>query len=149
MKQNLEKLAADAILNEGISLPLRFRRRTVRVTVKIPTTRDLIRISRMYGETGLKYDEIRQYSFDQKAEMISRHGKAISRMVAYGIVRLHFLGWLGVTLVAWILRRHMNAVAMVEAWEMMLTTINTCPFARIIASAEAINLMEPMTMTSP
>lgn len=149
MKQNMEELAADAILNEGISLPLRFRRRTVRVTVKIPTTRDLIRISRMYGETGLKYDEIRQYSFDQKAEMISLQGKAISRMVAYGIVRLNFLGWLGVSLMAWILRRHMNAVAMVEAWEMMLTTINTCPFERIIASAEAINLMEPMTMTSP
>ena len=57
----LELLAAVALADGGISLPLSltFRRKPVRVTMKIPSTRSLIRISRMYlamGVTAEEYD---------------------------------------------------------------------------------------------
>ena len=53
--RELELLAAAAICDAGISLPLEvaFRRRPVRVTMRIPVTWSLVRVSRLYLKMGV------------------------------------------------------------------------------------------------
>lgn len=142
----LELLAAVALADGGISLPLALilRRRPVRVTMKIPSTRSLIRISRMYLAMGVTAEEYNGYTLEQKARFMVLHGTAVSRTVAYGILRGRILGRLLNRPLAWLLRQNMHPVAMTEAWRQMLTCINTVPFGTIIASAEALNKMQPM-----
>lgn len=50
MNRNIEMLAGITLENEGISLPLHtvLRQKPFRVTMKIPSTRSLIRASRRY-----------------------------------------------------------------------------------------------------
>ncbi|WP_277122316.1 hypothetical protein [Bacteroides ndongoniae] len=144
--KELELLAAVALADGGISLPLSltFRRKPVRVTMKIPSTRSLIRVSRMYLAMGVTAEEYDGYTLEQKARFMVLHGTAVSRTVAYGILRGPIMGRLLNRPLAWLLRQNMHPVAMTEAWRQMLTCINTVPFGTIIASAEALNKMQPM-----
>lgn len=136
----LEQLAAKALLNEGISLPLRTTGgKERRVTMRVPTLRDLIRISEMYVRLDVKYEDLKRMSVEEKAEFVARKGKAVSRMVAFGIVRLPLLNGVASRIVGWWLRRNMHHVALEEAWMKLLALLQTGPFDRIIASAEATN----------
>ena len=50
----IELMAANALVDGGISLPLKtvLREKPFRITMKIPTTRSMIRISELYLKTG-------------------------------------------------------------------------------------------------
>lgn len=140
MKQDLERLAADVLLESGIRLPIKNifgRQRSV--VVHAPTLGDMIRLASAYRQMGVTAEELHRMSFEDKADLMSRQGKVISRMVACGIVRLPFLR--GVT--AWWLRHFVHPVALFEIWNVMLQLIRTSPFELIIPSTEAMNLMKP------
>ena len=55
--------------------------------MRVPTYASLLNIGRMYLKLGVRYDEVKEYDFEQKVEFITRHGVGVSRMVACGIVR--------------------------------------------------------------
>ena len=91
--RDIELLAGIALEDGGISLPLRtVFGKTFRVTMRTPSTRSLIRISRKYCEIGVTPEEYDGYNFDQVARFNIAYSKDISRMVAYGIVRGPVLG---------------------------------------------------------
>lgn len=140
MKQELEKMAADVLLEAGISVPIKniFGRKR-QITVHAPTLGDMIRIGRMYREMDVTHEQLRRMTFEEKADLMARQGKAVSRMVAVGIVRLPFFRGL----VAWWLRRFVHPVALTEIWMVMLSLIRTSPFEIIIPSADALNLLAP------
>lgn len=144
--KDIELLAATIIQDMGISIPLKvyFRRRPLRVTMKVPVIRSFIRITELYHKMGVTAKDYADYTLEQRAEFISRHTRTMSRIVAYGIVRGRFLGlWLNRP-VAWILRGTMDPFALCEAWRQVLNAANTVPFGNIIASVEAINRLSPM-----
>lgn len=144
--KKIELLAAAIIQDMGISIPLKvfFRRRPLRVTMKVPVTRSFIRITELYHKMGVTAKDYAGYTFEQRAEFISRHARAMSRIVAFGIVRGRFLGILLNRPVAWLLRGTMDPFALCEAWRQVLNAANTVPFGNIIASVEAINRLSPM-----
>ena len=144
--KEIELLAAAAIRDAGISLPLAttFRRKPLRVTMKIPSTASLIRITELYHKMGVTAKEYAGYTLEQRAGFIRRHGRMMSRIVAYGIVRGFLLGRLLNRPVAWFLRGTMDPFALYEAWKQVLNAVNTVPFGDIIASAEALNRLSPM-----
>lgn len=146
-----ELLAAVALTDGGISLPLRtvLRNKPFRLTMKMPTTRSLIRISRLYLEIGVSPKELDSYDLDQTARFVLLHGKRVSRIVAAGIVRGPLMGRILNRPVAWLLRETMHPVALTEAWKQILTGLSTTSFGNIIASAAAINKMQPMMTSRP
>ena len=133
-------MAADVLLEAGISVPIKniFGRKR-QITVHAPTLGDMIRIGRMYREMDVTHEQLRRMTFEEKADLMARQGKAVGRMVAVGIVRLPFFRGL----VAWWLRRFVHPVALTEIWMVMLSLIRTSPFEIIIPSAEAMNLLAP------
>lgn len=141
--KNIELLAATALLDGGISLPLRTLFGTFRITMKIPTTKDLLRISAMFLKMNVTKEELDGYTFEQKARFMVINGEEVSRMVAFGIARM-MPGTLKNRFLAWLLRRYMHPVALHEAWMRILSLLNLSPFEDITASAEAINQMAPM-----
>lgn len=142
--KEIELLGATALLNGGISLPLQTLFGTFRLTMKIPSTEDLLRISAMLLKIGVTKEELDKYTFEQKARFMVINGREVSRMVAFGIARRWLPGTVKNRLVAWVLRRYMHPVAMQEAWMRVLSPLNLNPFGNITASAEAINQMAPM-----
>lgn len=116
-----ELLGATALLGGGISLPLQTLLGTVRITMRIPSTEDLLRISRMYLKMGVTAEELNGYTFEQKARFMVIHGREVSRMVAFGIARRWPPPGVKNRIVAWLLRRYMHPVALQEAWMRILS----------------------------
>ena len=132
--QDIELLAGISLSDGGISLPLHtvLRKRPFRITMKTPTTRSLIRISKRYLRIGVTPEEYDAYDLD------------ISRIVAYGIVRGPVLGRVLNRMVAWMLRELMTPDELAAAWRQVLNSTSTTSFGIIIASAAALNKMQPL-----
>ncbi len=145
MKKGVELLAAKVLEDAGISLPLRLLRgnKHLRWVMRVPNMENRIRISKMYARLEVTYEQLKAYTFEQKMEFTARHGKTVSRMVAYGIVRGYFLGWILNRPVAWILRTQMHPVALEEAFVLSISAMNTVPFENTIRLAEMINILAP------
>lgn len=144
--KEIELLAAAVIRDAGISLPLAvtFRRKPLRVTMKVPTLASLVRVAELYHRMNVTAKDYADYSLEQRAEFIRRRARTMSRIIAFGIVRGRFLGLLLNRPVAWLLRGTMDPFALCEAWKQVLNVINTVPFGNIIASLEAVNRLSPM-----
>lgn len=141
---NIELLAEKIMSDAGISLPLRLLGgRHIRWVMRVSTLESRCRMARMYLKMGVTYKELKAYTFEQKLEFMQKHTKTVSRMVAYGIVRGWFLGWLLNRPVAWMLRNCMHPAALEEAWMIILNVMNTVPFGNTIRLAEVMNLMSP------
>mgnify|MGYP000011144370 FL=1 len=144
--QDIELLAGISLSDGGISLPLHtvLRKRPFRITMKTPTTRSLIRISKRYLRIGVTPEEYDAYNLDQRIRFVFLHGKDISRIVAYGIVRGPVLGRVLNRMVAWMLRELMTPDELASAWRQILSSTSTTSFGIIIASAAALNKMQPL-----
>lgn len=144
--QDIELLAGISLSDGGISLPLHtvLRKRPFRITMKTPTTRSLIRISKRYLRIGVTPEEYDAYDQDQRIRFVFLHGKDISRIVAYGIVRGSVLGRVLNRMVAWMLRELMTPDELAAAWRQVLNSTSTTSFGIIIASAAALNKMQPL-----
>lgn len=141
----MEILSERVMQDGGISLPLRLPgRRHIRWVMRVPTYASLLNIGRMYLKLGVRYDEVKEYDFEQKVEFITRHGVGVSRMVACGIVRGRILSPLLNRPVAWMLRHWMHPAALEEAWIIVVRMLGTVPFGNIIRLAEIINPMSPL-----
>ena len=77
--QDIELLAGISLSDGGISLPLHtvLRKRPFRITMKTPTTRSLIRISKRYLRIGVTPEEYDAY--DRYAEYLAvfHNGKIV------------------------------------------------------------------------
>ncbi len=138
MDEGKIRLAASAAMSDsGVSLPLRtvLRKKPVRVTMRIPTTQSFLRVARLYNGMGVTREEVEGYDFDQYMRFVERHGRTVSRIVAYGVVRGFLLGRLLNRPAAWLLRNLMDPRSLAEAWRVVLETADTRDFGLITASA--------------
>lgn len=142
----IQMLGAVALMDSGISLPLYtvLRRKPFRLTMKIPTTRSFIRASRAYLSIGVTPEEYEGYGFTEKVRFIAEHGKAVSRIVAAGILRGPVTGRLLNRPLAWLLRETMHPVALMEAWKLLLSETAVTSFGIIITLAAVMNKMQPL-----
>lgn len=142
----IQMLGAVALLDDGISLPLHtvLRRKPFRLTMKIPVTRSFIRASKAYLSIGVTPEEYEGYDFTGKMRFVAEHGKAVSRIVAAGILRGPVMGRLLSRPLAWLLRETMHPVALMEAWKLLLNETAVTSFGIIITLAAAMNKMQPL-----
>ena len=122
MNRALEKEVAEALLDRGVSVPFKdirlpFRKKPlkVRVTMKRPTLAGQIEIGRQYLEMDITAEEVRTMPKLEQMRFMAKHGKCLSRIIAYTVCRGYIY-------------RHL--------------LVGTDPFMSIIRSAERTNPMK-------
>ena len=144
-----ELKACRLMLDMGVAIPVRplkylhRKKKPCRIIMRTPYAGTIMRIDRLYLRLGVTYEELKEYSYEQNADFISKHGKTISRMVAYTLVRGWLAGRLLNRLVAWWLRWRVHPMMMQEAMFQMLAMLNKEDFPNTIKLAQKMNLMKP------
>lgn len=92
MRVELE--ASEALLDVGVSIPFKvrlpFTRKKFtlfRVTLKRPYLGGLIRIARLYLQTGVTFEELGSYTKEQELAYLAQHGDRLAGMIAYMVCR--------------------------------------------------------------
>lgn len=149
MNRALEKEAAEALLDRGVSVPFKdirlpFRKKPlkVRVTMKRPTLAGQIEIGRQYLEMDITAEEVRTMSKLGQMRFMAKHGKCLSRIIAYTVCRGYISRHLLVGLTAWLVRNFVAYRYQVAATEQFERLMGTDPFMSIIRSAERTNPMK-------
>lgn len=147
MNTNLiEKEAAEALLDIGVSLPflkIPFTRKYVRVTMKRPCLGNLFRIAHLYLTTGVTYEQMGKFTKHEELEFIAKHGKTITRMVALAICRGRISGALFSGFMAWLMRCFMDDKYIYAAGLQFMQLLSVKSFMPIIKSAAVTNPMMP------
>ena len=153
-KFQVEPKVADALLDVGISVPLKsiripFKKKPVqlRVTMKCPRMGTQIRITRLFLEMGVTYEEYTSYDTDQRLRFYAEHGKTISRMIAMTICFGKFSGQWFSRIVAWFLRWAVDYKYMEAAYAQFVSLLGTKSFEDIIRSAQATSPLIPTNLS--
>ena len=149
LEQLIEMECADALLDSGVSVPLKRwklpwlkRPVEVRVTMKRPRLRGQILLAREYLKLGVSPG----WKVKNKAEemaFIAKHGKGISRMLAYTVCRGYVARHMGIGLTAWVLRSFVEWRYLMAMFRMFERLMGTKDFMRIISSTARANPMTP------
>lgn len=143
--QQIQREGAEALLNVGVSLPLKdfkvpFRKEPLRlrVTMRRPTMACQIKIAHAYLSMETTSDELSKLTYDEQMLWVVKHGKQLSYMIALTMERW----WLPTWLLAWLIRRWMKWEYQMGAFRKFLTLMGTENFIPIIRSAELANPMK-------
>lgn len=146
MDRMIEKEAAEALLDRGVSvpfkdirLPLRKKPLRIRLTMQRPTLAGQMEIARLYLGMGVTTEKVREMSKMRQMAFLSVHGKDLSRIMAYTVCRGYVSRHLLVGVTAWFIRHfveHKYQLAAVRKFESLM---GTDPFMPIIRSAERTN----------
>jgi len=145
----IQREAADALLNVGISIPIKefkipFRKRPIRlrVTLKRPYMSGQIQFARTYLSMGVTSAQMAEFTKEEQMRFIAEHGSKISRMIAYAIcvgpVKRLFL-----RPVSWFVRNCVEQRYQFAAIRKFVSLMGTDPFMPIIRLAERTNPMKP------
>lgn len=146
----IEKEAAEALLDIGVSVPLseihlpwRKRPLRLRVTMKRPTLGTVMRISRIYLGMGVTSEQMRSFNDDEQKAFIANHGKEVCRMISLAVCR----SWVSRNLfsrpLAWYIRWHVSHRLLMAIVLQFILLLGTENFTPIIASIERINPLRP------
>ncbi len=145
----IQREAADALLNVGISIPLKefrlpLRKRPVklRVTLKRPYMSGQIRFARTYLSMDVTAAEMADYSKEEQMRFLAVHGSKVCRMLACAIC-VGSLKSLFIRPAAWFIKRCVEPKYLFAAMQKFVSLMGTDPFIPIITSAERTNPMKP------
>ena len=140
----IQQEAAEALLNVGVSLPLKeirvpFRREPIafRVTMRRPTMAGQIEIARTYLSMGATSAEMEKFSKEEQMRFLADHGGKICRMIALTIGRRSLVKPL-----TWFVRHFVRYEYQMAAVRKFVSLMGTDPFIPIIRSAEKTNPMK-------
>lgn len=143
--QEIQREGAEALLNVGVSLPLKdfkvpFRKEPLhlRLTMKRPTMACQIQIAKTWLSVGMTLAEFEALDYDGQMAFLAKHGKKLSRMIA--LTMPHW--WLPTCVLSWFIRHRMKWEYQKAAFEKFVTLMGTESFTPIIRSAEIANPMK-------
>ena len=149
LNQLIEMECADALLDSGVSVPLKrwripFRKRPLelRVTMKRPRLRGQILLAREYLKLGVASGWKPKDKAEEMA-FVAKNGKGISRMLAYTVCRGCVTRRVGIGLTAWMFRELVDWKYLMVAFRTFERLMGTKDFMRIISSAARANPMIP------
>ena len=142
--RQVQQEAAEALLNVGVSLPLKtfripFRKRPIRLglTMRRPCMSGQIEVARTYLSMGVTSDEMERFTKEHQMRFLAEHGGKICRMIALTIVRRPFVRPL-----TWFIRHFVKYEHQMGAVRKFVSLMGTDPFIPIIRSAEKTNPMK-------
>lgn len=138
--------AADALLNAGISVPIKefrlpFKKKPVRLRLimKRPYMSGQMKIARTYLSMNVKAADMENFTKEQEMAFLVEHGVAISRIIAYTICVGFISQRLFVGLVAWFVRHFVEHRYIMLVFKTFTRLMGSRPFTTIIRSAEMAN----------
>ena len=141
----IQQEAAEALLNVGVSLPLKefrlpFRKRPIvfRVTMRRPCMSGQIEIARTYLSMEVKSSEMEKFTKEEQMEFLAKHGGKLCRMIALTLGRTIYVKPL-----TWFVRHFVRYEYQMAAVRKFVSLMGTDPFIPIIRSAERTN---PLTV---
>ena len=147
--KQIQREGADALLDVGVSVPLKAFRIPIRknpvelrVTMKRPYLSGQIRFARTYLSMGVTSEEMWQMDKEDEMAFIAMHGKELSRMIALTICRGWWSRHLLLRPTAWFVRNMMEPEYITGAIKRFVSLMGTDPFIPIIRSAEMTNPMK-------
>jgi len=147
--RRIQKEGAEALLNAGVSVPLKefrfpFRKKPVRlrITMKRPYMSGQLRVARIYLSMGVTSEEMKKYTKEEEMKFLLEHGKSVSRIVAYAICQGYIARHLFVGLTAWFVRNFVEHKYLMVAFRTFVRLMGTDPFINIIRSVERANPMK-------
>ncbi|WP_373174983.1 hypothetical protein [Prevotella merdae] len=147
--RQIEKEGAEALLDTGLSVPLKewhlpFFKKSfhLRVTMRRPTLAGQVRIAKEWLAMGVTSEEMWHFTKEEEMQFLVKHGKKISRMIAYTLCRGWISRYLLVGLTAWAVRNWMENKYLISVIKKFVGLMGTDSFIDIIKSAEAVNPMK-------
>ena len=141
--RTIEKEAAEALLDRGVSVPLKpiripFRKQPaqLRLTMRRPTLAGLIEISRLYLKMGVTAGEMESWTKEEQMHFLAR-------MIACTVCRGYLSGKLLKRITAWLIRHFVEYRYQMAVVVQFVALTGTDPFVPIIRSAEKMNPMTP------
>ncbi len=145
----IQREAADALLNIGISIPLKefklpFRKRPVklRVTLKRPYMSGQIQFARIYLSMDVTAEQMAAFTKEEQMRFLAKHGTKLCRMIACTIC-VGPMRRLFVHPVSWLIKNCVEQHIIQAAAQKFVSLMGTDPFIPIIRSAERTNPMKP------
>lgn len=150
--KQIQREGADALLDIGVSVPLKsfripLRKSPVelRVTMKRPYMSGQILFARTYLSIGVTSEDMWNFDKEQEMRFLAEHGKKVSRMLAYTICRGAFSRRFLLWVVSWFLRNFVEQRYLIGTVKRFVSLMGTDPFIPIIKSAERTNPMKLRT----
>lgn len=151
----VQREAADALLNRGVSIPLKeikipFRKRPIklRVTLKRPYMSGQIEFARTYLSMDVTAQQMEAFTKEEQMRFIAQHGGKISRMIACAIC-VGPLKRIFLRPVSWFIRNCVEIRYQVAAARRFVSLMGTDHFTGIIRLAERTNPMKPRLSRHP
>lgn len=139
----IQKEAAEALLNVGVSLPLKEfriplckRRLKFRVTMHRPCMSGQIEIARTFLSMNVSSAEMDKFTKDEQMRFLAEHGDKVCRMIALTLGRTAFVRPL-----TWFVKHFVRYEYQMAAVRKFVSLMGTDPFIPIIRSAEMTNPM--------
>lgn len=149
---SIEAHAADALSDKrllvNIPAPWIFRvlgKKTIKIPVPFPTGMTLVRMARLFTRLDLDLKELKAGDMGTTLECIGRSGVAVSRIIAYGMLRGTMASHLLNRPLAWYLRCYMDMKTMAELTQIIVLLSSPEAFMNIISSVSTLNMMAPTT----
>jgi len=143
--RRIQREGAEALLDAGVSLPLREIRipfmkepLRIRLTMKRPTLARQIRIAHAYLSMDTTAEELEAMDHKGQMRFLARHGRTLSRIIALTMERR----WLPVWLLSWLVRHWMKWEYQKAAFSQFVLLMGTQSFIPIIRSAGMTNPMK-------
>lgn len=147
--REVQKEAADALLDVGVSVPIKewrlpFYRKPLRlrVTLRRPRMNGAISLMRICLGIGVTSREMESYTPEENMRFMTLHGKEVSRMLAYTIVRGAVTRRVLPGVIAWLLRELVEERYLIGAYRTFYRLMGTDRFTNTIRSAERMNPMK-------
>lgn len=148
----IQKEAAEALLDIGVSLPLseiriplRKKPLLLRVTMRRPTLASLMRIARIFLGIGVTAQQMREFDKEGHIRFLAEHGREVSLIVSLAICRGRIIRYLLARPLAWYIRHHMDYRYLMAAMGQFIALMGTEAFTPIIASIERANPLKSRT----
>jgi antitoxin component of RelBE/YafQ-DinJ toxin-antitoxin module len=149
MDVNTEKRAANILLERGVKVsikaPLFFRlfgKKQMRIVVKAPTLATLINIA----NESLSIELEETINLKQATQVVSQHGKTMSRIVAHAVINGTVMPF-RVRLLAWYLRKHVAVNELFYLYQLIMLYGGYEDFITIIRFTQATRITKPMNLS--
>lgn len=154
MDAKIERQAAEALLDVGVSVPFKevklpWRKAPLKLRFRMgrPRLGNQIRIARIFTSMDISHEKLERMKTAERLAFLAKNGRSISRIVALTICRGKWSGFLLSGLVAWFLRWTVDDLYLEAAFRQWTLLLGTRAFESIITSLEATNPLRPAMMS--
>ena len=147
--RQIQREGADALLDIGVSVPLKaFRlpwRKTpveLRVTMKRPYMSGQILFARTYLSMGVTSEQMWNFTKEEEMRFLVEHIRPVSRIIAYTICRGYLSRHFLIGAAAWFIRNFVEHKYAMASFRTFIRLMGTDSFISIIRSVERANPMK-------